>query len=99
MNVSCINCQRRLDVTTTNYLINTRPWCGACAEPHVPRGATGDVGRSGWGNWHHRAIELLRMLKREALEAVDMEAHDSDSLDIEVVMPSQAAERFARFVR
>ena len=33
--VRCIDCDGALDLTKTNWLINTRPWCPSCARPYT----------------------------------------------------------------
>jgi Zn-finger nucleic acid-binding protein len=33
--VLCVNCDMPLDLTKTNWLINTRPWCPPCAAPYA----------------------------------------------------------------
>jgi Zn finger protein HypA/HybF involved in hydrogenase expression len=32
--VRCVHCEATLDLTKTNWLINTRPWCPECARPY-----------------------------------------------------------------
>jgi hypothetical protein len=32
--VLCVNCDQPLNLSTTNWLINTRPWCPTCAAPY-----------------------------------------------------------------
>ncbi len=43
--VRCINCDDTLDLSRTNWLINTRPWCPSCAEPYT--GLASMLGLSG----------------------------------------------------
>jgi Zn-finger nucleic acid-binding protein len=33
--VLCVNCDQPLNLSTTNWLINTRPWCPTCAKPYA----------------------------------------------------------------
>ena len=41
--VRCISCEEPLDLGRTNWLINQRPWCAACAAPHTGMGGVLDV--------------------------------------------------------
>lgn len=61
--VSCVNCDATLDLSKTNWLINTRPWCPTCAKPYTgigsllglsggPLGAFMHVLLSGSSRWY-----------------------------------------------
>lgn len=40
----CIGCRRELEALEEHYLINSRPWCPACAQPHLPQSSALMVG-------------------------------------------------------
>jgi hypothetical protein len=96
--VRCVHCEATLDLTKTNWLINTRPWCPECASPY-----TGPLAALG-GGWLGAAVGFVfsALLFNRAWGGLGRAAdlgggHWEKTPDVLKIVPSDAEKYFAPF--
>jgi hypothetical protein len=89
--VCCIHCEQPLDLAQTNWLINQRPWCPACAAPHT--------GLSGMATSFATAALSVFAGRRLTQLSTSISGSMLGSADAMKVPPEQAEAFFGPFFR
>ncbi|MBI1946850.1 MAG: zf-TFIIB domain-containing protein [Deltaproteobacteria bacterium] len=95
--VLCVNCDATLDLTKTNWLINTRPWCPSCARPYVGIGSLLPLPGGWFGFFAGVLLSSRSVWFRLWRAATDAGEPLSRTPDVLRIVPKDAEQYFASF--